>query len=299
MNPLLDRRQLLSGSLGALAAAAMSQPSRGAEPEPVPQVAVIVEAQPRKFELGTVTYNFLKDASLEEAIAACEKANFKCLELRSTHKHGVEPALTKEQRQAVRERFARTPVKLFGLGSACEFHSEKADVVKKNIEDAKAFIELAAAVGAAGVKVRPNGLPKGVAVEDTLKQIGLACQELGKFAEQHNKVEIWIEVHGPGTSDPSAVRKIIDHAAHPLVGVTWNSNPTDLKNGSIAEGFALLKNHIRCVHIHDFYDPYPYRELFALLRGIGYDRYVEAESPETKDPLRVMKYYRAMFEMLA
>ncbi len=297
MNPTLDRRQILSGSLAAIAGAALARSSRNAKAEPVPQVAVVVEAQPRKFEVGTVTYNFLKDASLEEAIVTCEKANFKCLELRSTHKHGVEPAMTKDERKAVRQRFTKTPVKLFGLGSACEFHSEKADVVKKNIEEAKAFVALAADVGATGVKVRPNALPKGVAVEDTLKQIGLAAQEVARFAEQH-KIEIWFEVHGPGTSDPAAVKKIIDHAAHPLVGVTWNSNPTDLKNGSIAEGFALLKNHIRCVHIHDFYDPYPYRELFALLRSIGYDRFVEAESPETKDPLRVMKYYRAMFEML-
>ncbi len=299
MNDTLNRRQLLSGSLAAAAGAALTtSAAKVAAAEPVAQVAVVVETQPRKFEVGTVTYNFLKDATLEEAITTCERANFKCLELRSTHKHGVEPAMTKEERKAVRERFTKTPVKLFGLGSACEFHAEKPDVVKKNIEEAKAFVALAADVGAVGVKVRPNALPKSVAVEDTLKQIGHAAQEVAKFAEQH-KVEIWFEVHGPGTSDPAAVKKIIDHAAHPLVGVTWNSNPTDLKNGSIAEGFALLKNHIRCVHIHDFYDPYPYRELFALLRGIGYDRFVEAESPETKDPLRVMKYYRAMFEMLA
>jgi hypothetical protein len=42
---------------------------------------------------------------------------------------------------------------------------------------------LAHDVGASGVKVRPNGLPKEVPVEKTLEQIGRALLELSEFAQ--------------------------------------------------------------------------------------------------------------------
>jgi hypothetical protein len=53
------------------------------------------------------------------------------------------------------------------------------------------------------------------------------------------------------------------------------------------------------VHIHDLYDDYPYRELFALLRKQGYEGYCLSESPATADPLRVMRYYRMLFDEMS
>jgi hypothetical protein len=53
------------------------------------------------------------------------------------------------------------------------------------------------------------------------------------------------------------------------------------------------------VHIHDLYDPsYPYRELFRLLRSAGFEGHCLSESPATSDPLRVMRYYKALYEEL-
>ena len=92
----------------------------------------------------------------------------------------------------------------------------------------------------------------------------------------------------------------MDVADHPHVTVCWNSNPGETINGSIKQNFDLLKKRIgRVVHIHDLYDSrYPYRELFSLLRGIGFQGYCLSESPATSDPLRVMRYYKAMWEEL-
>src|SRR5690606_19112663 len=122
-------------------------------------------------------------------------------------------------RAEVRTRFQDTPVKLFGLGSACEFHSPNAEVVKQNIALTKQFVELAHDLGAVGVKVRPNGLAtkEGVPVETTLKQIGVALQECGQAAEGFG-VEIWLEVHGRDTAHPPYIKKIMDHCGHPAVG---------------------------------------------------------------------------------
>src|SRR5207302_4524311 len=125
---------------------------------------------------------------------------------------------------------------IWGCGSVCEFHSPDQTVVKKNVETCKEFVQLAADIGGKGVKVRPNGLPKQVPVEKTLEQIGKALVECGKAAADHG-VEIWVEVHGAGTSKPENMRTVMEQCGHPSVGVTWNSNREDVKDGSVADSF--------------------------------------------------------------
>jgi len=117
---------------------------------------------------------------LPTVIKCCEDSGMEGVELRSTHKHGVEPTLDAAGREKVKEAFAKTKVKLVALGSACEFHSPKPEVVKKNIESTGQFVQLAADLGAWGVKVRPNGLRKDVPEDTTLRQIAGAFAELEK-----------------------------------------------------------------------------------------------------------------------
>src|SRR5207249_2561781 len=81
-------------------------------------------------------------------------------------------------------------------------------------------------------------------VERTLEQIGKALVPCGRAAEDAG-VEIWVEVHGPGTSEPCHMKTIMEHCGHAKVGLTWNSNPTDIKHGSVAEAFRLLRPWVR------------------------------------------------------
>ena len=97
------------------------------------------------------------------------------------------------------------------------------------------------------------------------------------------------------------MRKLMDLADHPKVGVTWNSNGTDVKNGSVRESFELMKNKIYCLHINELVGGYPYRELFALLNAAGYDRYALIEGQALKsanqdDTVRFLKFYKALWE---
>ena len=197
-------------------------------------------------------------------------------------------------------------VKLWSFGTVCEFQAADPAVVKKNIEDCRAFCKLAADLGAKGVKVRPNGLPKGADLAKTLDQIGKALQDCGKATAEHG-VEIWVEVHGAVTQNPPNARTIMDACGHPSVGLCWNSNPTDVKDGSVKEAFDLLKKDIRSCHINELWSGYPYRELFAGLKSIGYDRvtFMEcagvAEAAGAKTPeaaIRFMRYYKALWTEL-
>lgn len=246
--------------------------------------------------LGIVTYNIAKDWDVERIISTLSDLRYEAVELRSTHAHGVEPGIPASRVAEVRDRFARSPVRLLSLGSACEFHSPDEAVRKQNIEETRGFIELAHDLGCWGVKVRPNGLPEGVPEDVTIRRIGEALAACGEAGQGYG-VEIWVEVHGRQTQQPARMRAIMDACGHPNVGVCWNCNPTDVENGSVAKSFDLLKDHIRNVHLKELYD-YPCRELFQLLKSIRYERYLLAEVAASSEPERYLNYYRALFEEL-
>jgi len=292
---LVNRRSFLTAA-GTGAALAASAPGRAAESE----------VKPLKFRLGIVTYNIAAAWDVPTILKVCKNVGLSPVELRTSHKHGVEPSLSKDQRKDVRQRFADAGIEIWGCGTVCEFHSPDPDVVKKNVETCKEFVQLAADIGGRGVKVRPNGLPKEVPVEKTLEQIGKALVPCGKAAEDAG-VEIWVEVHGPGTSEPRHVKTIMEQCGHRKVGLTWNSNPTDLKDNSLAEAFRLLRPWVRSCHINELYKDssrtYPYRELFRLLRESDYDRVTLVEvgrgMPTAEAGEELLRYYKALWAELA
>lgn len=250
-------------------------------------------------KLGAVTYNVLKDWDLDTLITKLEQAGFSGVELRTTHKHGVEISLGVAERQKVKERFAQSKVKLVSFGSTCEYHAADPAVRRKHIEETKAWVDLAKDTGAMGVKVRPNGFPQGVSREETIKNIGLALKECGDYAKVRG-IEIWLEVHGRDTSAPPVCAAIMKEANHPSVGVCWNSNPGDIVNGSIKPSFDLLRPWIKSCHINELANPaYPWRELFQLMRAAKYDRYMLMECAESKEPERFMRFYSALWRELA
>jgi sugar phosphate isomerase/epimerase len=248
-------------------------------------------------QLGAVTYNVLKDWDLDTIIKNLEAAGFTAVELRTGHAHGVERSLDAAGRERVKERFKDAKVRLLSLGSECEFQSPDAAERRKQIEIGKQWVSLAHDVGAWGVKVRPNGLPKDVPKETTFQNIGASLRELGEYAHGHG-VEIWLEVHGRDTQLPTSAAAIMKATGNDNVGLCWNSNPTDVVGGSVKQSFDLLKKHLRNCHIHELSDDYPYRELFALLQQNGYERYTLLEGAASKEPERYLRNYRALWTEL-
>ena len=251
-------------------------------------------------KLGIVTYNIGKDWDLDTLIANCEGTGFDGVELRTTHAHGVEVELSAAERAAVRKRFDESKVEIVGLGSAFEYDAIDPEELKQYIDRTKEYIRLAHDLGVSGIKVRPNKIhvDEGVEIETTLEQIGVSLAECGEFARDLG-VQIRLEVHGRTTSDPVNIRKIMDYADHDNVFVCWNSNMTDLVDGSIDGNFASLQEYIRLVHITELWNEYPWSRLFELLRQSGYTGFCLAEIPASADAFRLMCYYRALWRALA
>jgi sugar phosphate isomerase/epimerase len=251
--------------------------------------------RPSKMKLGIVTYNIAKDWDIPTIIKNCAETKFQGVELRTSHAHGVEVTLNKEQRAEVKQRFLDSPVQLMGLGSAFDFHTPDQAKLRADIAATKEYIILAQDVGAPGVKVRPNGLPPEVPKEKTLEQVGKSLRDIGEFGASHG-VQIRLEVHGKDTSHVPNIKTIMDAADHNNVGVCWNSNQSDLDGEGFDHNFDLLKNKIFTVHMRDLYlDEYPFRKLLTGLIESGFTGYCLAEIPESKDPVRVMRYFRSLW----
>jgi hypothetical protein len=105
-----------------------------------------------------------------------------------------------------------------------------------------------------------------------------------------------LEVHGQDSNVPRRIHRMMRLANHPQVGVCWNSNPEDVENGTINDNFKLLAPWLRNAHINELWNiQYPWQELFGLMKAASYNRYTLAEIPETSDPIRLMRYYRALW----
>ena len=247
------------------------------------------------FHLGAVTYNTLKDFDVDTIIRVLQAARFEGVELRTGHKHGVEPSIDAAERQRVRRKFEQSKIRLVSYGTTCRFQSPDPVERDRQLGVAKQFVDLAHDTGAMGIKIQPMGFPDGVAIPTTIQNFGNSLHELGDYGSSKG-VEIWVEVHGRGTSDPPNTAAILKAAAHKNVGACWNSNDTDIVNGSVTSSFELLKPWIKSVHINELADDrYPWRELFTLLREAKYDRYTFAEVAESKDPERFLRWYRALW----
>lgn len=209
-----------------------------------------------------------------------------------------------DARAEARRRLADSPVKLVGLGSACEYHSPDPAVVRRNIDETKAFIDLCAELGGSGVKVRPNGLPKDVPVEKTLDQIGRALRDVGDHAAKAGQ-QIRVEVHGAGTQEIPHMRTIMEVADHPHVVVCWNCNPTDLTGAGFEANFDSLAPWMGTVHIHDLRPgrvAYPWERLFPRLTGCsapGFTGWCLLEDGSVPDDIpSAMEENRRIFDRL-
>jgi len=284
----MNRRDFLS-SVATLPALAVIQPGQAAQTSrPAPNRAGL--------KLGIVTYNIAKDWDIPTIIKNLAEVGMEAVELRTTHKHGVEIALSAAARAEVRKQFEGSSVKIGGLGTTCEFQAADPAVVRKNIDETKEWVKLARDLGSPSVKVRPNGLPAGAPEEKTLEQIGKSLAECGAFAQDAG-IKIQLEVHGTDTQRVPRIRKILDYGGnHPAVRVCWNSNQTDLLDGGFDTNFRLVRDQIGQVHMRDLsLDEYPWRQLISSLSAMKFQGYCFAEIPESTDPVRVLQYFRTVF----
>jgi hypothetical protein len=291
--PNVSRRDFLRGSV-TLGAAAFAGGILGEG------LCAAAGQQTADIRFGLVTYQWGKDWDLPTLLRNCQAAKVLGVELRTGHAHAVEPSLSDQQRREVRKRFADSPVKLVGLGSAEEFHDPDPKKVEKAIEATKAFLKLSHDVGGSGVKVRPNALPKGVPQEKTIEQIGKALSVVGAFGADFGQ-QVRLEVHG-GCARLPIIKQIMEVATHPNVGICWNSNASDLEEPGLEYNFNLVKARLGATtHVKPLESKnYPFQQLFSLFVKANYRGWwlLEAGEKAPEDRVKALAEQQALFEQM-
>lgn len=260
---------------------------------------VSAQAGGGKMAYGLVTYLWGRDWDLPTLIANCERAGCLGVELRTTHAHGVERSLNKQERAAVRDRFADSEVTLVGIGSNERFDNPDPAVVKKAIEASKEFVRLSHDVGSTGVKVKPDRFYPEVPREKTIEQIGQALNELGKYAEGFGQ-QIRLEVHGQCAELPT-IKAIMDVADHRNVAVCWNSNQQDLQGQGLEHNLGLVIDRFGATcHVRELDSPeYPYQKLIELLVAADYAGWILLESSsKPKDKVTALAAQVKLFKKM-
>jgi sugar phosphate isomerase/epimerase len=247
----------------------------------------VIKLNKNPLKLGLMTYRLGMKWNIDTIIKNCTEAKFEHVELRTTHAHGVEVTLSAAERAAVKKRFADAGIAI-SLASGFKYNSADPAELKKNIEGTKEYILLGRDVGAIGIRVFGDNAPD----EKLMKQIGEALAEVGEFGH-NNGVDIRVCDDGPTIS---MIKKNIDASKSPYVYINWNCPNSDMDGEGFEYNFNSVKNLIRNIHLRDLYTDYPWRLFFSLLSKSGYKGYCDAEVPPSdEDPVRFMKYYRALF----
>jgi sugar phosphate isomerase/epimerase len=251
-------------------------------------------------KLSLLTYSMARTWDLERIIKAAHDFGFAGIELRAEagHAHGVELERTAAERRAIRDRIEDAYLEVAGVGTSCRYDSPDPAQRRAMIERSKQYIQLAADVGAGMIRVFGNDMPAGVNREDCIAYVAESLHELGEFAEPYG-VDVLLEMHGQfnywGFALPA-----VQAANHPNVALVYNCDPRDLVAGSVASTYSRVCNWIRHVHMHEFVGPFPYPELFALLKADGYTGYLSSEvEQEIPTPEHFLGTYANLFRAWA
>ena len=257
-------------------------------------------AKTTEMKLGLVTYLWAKDWDLPTLIANCEKTGYLGVELRCDHKHGVETTLSTIERDDVKKHFADSSVTCLGYGANFEYHSPDMAILRWNIDQTKEYIKLCKDIGATGIKVKPNNLPKEVSREKTITQIAASLNEVGQFAKDYGQL-VRVEVHGELTQEIPNMKAIFEQVTEKNVKMCWNCNDQDLLPPGLEPNFNSVKNWLGdTVHVREFnVGEYPYQQIINLFTGIKYDGWILLEArTDPTDKIAAMKEQLSLFNSM-
>ena len=136
------------------------------------------------------------------------------------------------------------------LGTSAALHHAEPALRRKNLDEAKRYIDLAQQLACPYIRVFPNELPREQERETTITLITEGLIELGKYAEGSD-VSVLMESHGELTI-AADLEYIMRSAAHSQVGLIWDViNMWSVTKESPVDVYAKLKKYIHHVHLKD------------------------------------------------
>jgi len=224
------------------------------------------------------------EASADEAVDLAERLGYHGIEFRcdAAHLHRVEPGMNDRAAGQLRARLEDAGLEACCLATSLQFVDEAV------VGEATSRLDLAAAIGAPGLRVFCGPMPEGLTIEEVQDRVG---RNLALIADEASALdlELWLETHdtfSPARHAAAAVRR----ADHRNVGLCYDNMHPYRVGEPLATTRQAIDGRVRHCHFHDaLSDPdqvvitplgegeLPMDEMFLMLKGIGYEGYLSGE----------------------
>jgi len=185
--------------------------------------------------------------SLDEVLAAAKKYGYDGVEPRldAKHNHGIEVTAPAAQRAEARRKFAGSGVACCCLATSLQFINDQAAT------DAPARIDLAADVGAPGLRVFCGPIPKGqqMTIDEVVARVADNLMKVANYAQQR-KIEIWLETHDT-VRHGKPVGQILDRCRHPFIAANYDVMHPFCNGEPLEVTVKALHGKVRHTHFHD------------------------------------------------
>ena len=191
--------------------------------------------------------------SWDEVLAFALRHGFATLELRGLLEDmdlTRRPEFAPGRLDATRRQLTDRRLRVTCLGASANMHEMEATKRAAAMDEARRFIELAAALGAPYVRVFGNKFAAGVPREEMLAHIARGLRELGEYARPRG-VSVLLESHGDFT-DSATLRELLERADSPAVALLWDAHHTFVQSREQPEETVRqLGRWIRHTHLKD------------------------------------------------
>jgi sugar phosphate isomerase/epimerase len=255
------------------------------------------------------------DWTMPQIIAAAARDAYDGIELRFVQGEDSLwklPVFSGKELASTKRALADSALTISCLDTSCRFHSPDATERRRWITEGDRMADLAAELGAPGLRVFGDTIQPGADRASTQSWIAESIRELAEITAVR-EVEVWIENHGDFAA-AGETAAILLQAASPRVGVVWDpANSFAATQEQPAHGAAQLSLAIRHVHIKDLRrdqdgwkhiltgeGDFPLLELKAVLQDFQYDRFLSFEwekkwHPEIADADTALPHFAQWF----
>jgi sugar phosphate isomerase/epimerase len=211
---------------------------------------------------------------IERAVKFAREADYGGVEIRvdAGHKHNISSQSSAETRRRVRKLFADHGIEIACVATSVNFGYPDPAEHRKNVEIAKANLNLAADLGAPLVRIfAGGGIPALTSV--AAQQVAVAFDEIGDYAKASG-VRPMLECGHDIIKGAAEADVVIKKVRTRNFGALWNYSEMDDKT------YDALKDHISHFHVHDEVMDPGNTNILALakrMKGAGYRGYVSLE----------------------
>lgn len=203
------------------------------------------------FKLGFSTLG-CPDWGLDQVIRAGECAGADGIELRMLNGELYLPNLpefSSDQLEKTRRRIEGAGLCISGVSCSARMGVVDDMEATKQLDEARAFIELAGALGAKVVRVFGGKLPDGVTMENHIARVADRLMQLAEDAMKYNVV-VALETHDAFVLGADVAR-VLARTPSEYIGALWDFHHSYRQGESMSESVSYMGKRIVATHVKD------------------------------------------------